>query len=78
MDIKNVIIHNLRKEGKSSATIEYSAKSLDLHDKKCQSLIEELYSFFSKSIKYGIFSSNEETIFFVCSFDSLHRSECRH
>lgn len=75
MKIKNVIIHNLRKEGKGSATIDYSAKSLDLHDKKCQSLIEELYSFFSKSIKYGIFSSDEETIFHTKFDDYLCNSQ---
>lgn len=69
MKIKNVIIHNLKKEVKGSATIDYSTKGLDLRDKKCHSLIEELYSFFSKSIKYGIFSSSEETIFHS-KFDS--------
>lgn len=75
MKIKNVIIHNLRKEGKGSAAIDYSAKSLDLHDKKCQSLIEELYSFFSKSIKYGIFSSNEKNIFHTKFDNYLNNSK---
>lgn len=63
MEINNVIIHNMKKEIKGTANIEYSTKTLDLKDKKCQSLLEELYSFFSKSIKYGIFSLSENTSF---------------
>ncbi|MBP3709780.1 MAG: nucleoid-associated protein [Treponema sp.] len=53
----------MKKEIKGIANIEYSIKTLDLKDKKCQSLLEELYSFFSKSIKYGIFSSSDNTAF---------------
>ena len=63
MEIKNAIIHNVQKEIKGIASIEYSVQTLDLQDKKCLSLLEELYSFFSKSIKYGIFSPKEDTIF---------------
>lgn len=63
METKNIIIHNLKKDIKGTANIEYSTQTLDLKDKKCQSLLEELYSFFSKSIKYGIFSSNGNTVF---------------
>ncbi len=63
MEIKNAIIHNVRKELKGDASIEFSKKTLNLRDKKCQSLFEELYTFFSKSLKYGIFSSKEDTVF---------------
>lgn len=63
MIIKNAIIHNIKKEIRGIAEIDYSATSLDLTDKKSQSLLNELYSFFSKSIKYGIFSSDNHTIF---------------
>ena len=63
MIIKNAIIHNMKKEIKGIAEIDYSATSLNLADKKSQSLLDELYSFFSKSIKYGIFSSDNHTIF---------------
>lgn len=63
MEIKNAIIHNVRKELKGDAIIEYSRETLNLRDKKCQSLFEELYTFFSKSLKYGIFSSKEDTLF---------------
>ena len=63
MEIKNAIIHNVRKELKCDATIEYSKETLNLRDEKCLSLFEELYTFFSKSLKYGIFSSKEDTVF---------------
>ena len=63
MEIKNAIIHNVRKELKCVATIEYSKETLNLRDEKCLSLFEELYTFFSKSLKYGIFSSKEDTVF---------------
>lgn len=63
MKIKNAIIHNVKKEIKGDADIEYSENTLNLQDKKCLSLFEELYTFFSKSIKYGVFSLNENTIF---------------
>ena len=63
MEIQNAIIHNVRKELKCDATIEYSKETLNLRDEKCLSLFEELYTFFSKSLKYGIFSSKEDTVF---------------
>lgn len=63
MIIKNAIIHNIKKEIKGIAEIDYSTTSLNLADIKSQSLLDELYSFFSKSIKYGIFSSDNHTMF---------------
>ena len=63
MIIKNAIIHNIKKEIKGLAEIDYSTTSLNLADIKSRSLLDELYSFFSKSIKYGIFSSDNHTMF---------------
>ena len=38
VEIKNAIIHNVRKELKCDATIEYSKETLNLRDEKCLSL----------------------------------------
>ncbi len=74
MEITNAIIHNVKKELKGDAIIEYSKQTLNLKDKKCQSLFEELYAFFSKSIKYGVFSSKEDTVFHQ-NFDEYLNSQ---
>jgi len=63
MEIKNAIIHNVEKELKGHAKIQYSEHTSNLKDEKCLSLFKELYTFFSKTIKYGIFSTKENTIF---------------
>jgi len=74
MKLKNAIIHNVKKELKGDADIEYSENTLNLQDRKCLSLFEELYAFFSKNIKYGIFSSNEGSVFHQ-NFDNYLATE---
>ncbi len=64
MNIKKVIIHNVKKEGNVKAKILLSDELLDLTDEKTKSLLEDLYSFFQKSIKYGIFDIKNRTIFY--------------
>lgn len=76
MEITNAIIHNVKKELNGDATIEYSKQKLNLKDEKCQSLFKELYTFFSKSVKYGIFSSKEDAVFRQ-KFDAFLNSQKR-
>lgn len=63
MKVKRVIIHNVKKDVNSSPKIILSDALLETKEEKTKSLIEDLYSFFQKSIKYGIFDMNEKTMF---------------
>mgnify|MGYP000901561011 CR=1 FL=1 len=55
MKIKHIIIHNIEKEVGMPPKIQYSEHEMDLFDNKVYTLISNLYDFFSRTIKYGIF-----------------------
>jgi hypothetical protein len=63
MKIKHIIIHNIEKEVGMPPKIQYSEHEMDLFDNKVYTLISNLYDFFSRTIKYGIFSSDADNIF---------------
>lgn len=63
MKIKHMIIHNIEKEVGMPPKIQYSEHEADLSDDKFNKLISMLYAFFSRTIKYGIFSSDSDNIF---------------
>lgn len=74
MVIKKMIIHNVDKELKQSAKLYISDELIDVSEEKTKSLINDLYSFFTRSIKYGIFDKNNSSKFSV-EFDSLIKND---
>lgn len=63
MVIKKLVIHNVDKELKQSAKLYISDELIDVSEEKTKNLINDLYSFFTRSIKYGIFDHNETSTF---------------
>lgn len=60
MEIKNAIIHNVEKELKGHAKIQYSEHTSNLKDEKCLSLFKELYTFFFKNYQIWNFFDKGE------------------
>lgn len=74
MEIKKIVIHNVKKETKNPAVIVLAEEMLNINDVNANSLVNDLYSFFSKSIKYGIFSSSEKSMF-SSKFENLVQTQ---
>lgn len=65
MKIKHMIIHNIEKEVGMPPKIQYSENEADLYDDNCNKLVTILYAFFSRAIKYGIFSPDKDNVFHI-------------
>lgn len=74
MEIKRIIIHNVEKEQKEKARIEYSNQLYDKSDDKCKRLLDIVYSSFKRTIKYGVFAEKDDGIFYK-EFDTYLKNK---
>lgn len=74
MVIKKLVIHNVEKDLKQLANLYVSDELIDINEDKTKKLVDDLYSFFTRSIKYGIFDQNNSSKFSL-EFDRLIKND---